>query len=1363
MNNYTIHQCLKYLYIIPFTSELICSRMEKKVIFKKINMQKYLIQNLQKVIISFALVIFTFLSMSFSTKAAPTFTGNAETDFTGLPGVSIYTDGLGDVGVPISVGNGEQTGWNIKNVYVWYDVLTDKLYVGIRCTQICGDADGNGDPAVPDTALRVLVGNGSGTDAASLNADTDWGSGETAGFLINTNTDVNAVFNIIVGKRPALNGIANWGLYYFNNSELNAGVNANWFNADILDPNRPIFTSTTVLGNYSHDLEFVINDFSELQGVNPSKMKIGTFMGSITDDGIGEDTLSGQGTPFSLQRLTVKKVVVNDNGGTKVISDFPLSVANYGPVTHNVPVSVQTATTYTVSETIAAGYTQTSLVCVDDDTLATVTHPLTFAPGQNITCTITNNDIAPQLKVIKQVINDNGGTKVISDFILNLSPTIGTVTHDVYNTVLAGVAYTASETQLPEYDQTSLTCKDDTTQAVLAHPVTLALAQNASCTIVNNDKIPRLRVIKVVTNNNGGTKIPADFPLTVSTIGSVVNNTYNNVTAGVVYTVSETQQTGFTQTSLQCVDDTTLAVLTHPVTLVPGQSATCTITNDDIAPKLKVVKQVINDNGGTKVISDFVLNVSPTIGTVTHNVYNNVNAGVVYTVSETAVAGYTQTSLTCVDDVTQLAVAHPVTLQIEQSVTCTIVNNDISPKLKVVKQVINDNGGTKVPADFILNISPTIGIVTHNVYTDVMAAQVYTVSETQLAGYNQTSLTCVDDSNQAVLAHPITLTLAQSATCTIVNDDISPKLKVVKQVTNDNGGTKVPADFVLNVTPTIGTVSHNVSNNVNAGIAYTVSETQINGYRMTSLSCIDDTTQLPVTHPVTLSLDQKVTCTIVNNDNPNIGDFVWRDTNFNGTQDPTEVGINGIVVNLYSSCSTTMPFRTTTTANHPTTAKPGYYLFMNLEVDCVYTVEFVKPTGSVFTTLDTGVDQTDSDANLTTGKTIGINLVNDVDQLTWDAGIYYPACIGDMVFEDVNVNGIYDTGDFPIVGAVVKLTFPNNTTITTTTDANGWYNFCGLVPAEYKVDIDTTQAAIMNYPKFALGYYSTTALSYTRTLIEEEKYLDADFGFAGYSKIGDRIFIDKDKNCIFDSDNVGIKDVKVNLKDSTGTVIKTTTTDADGYYYFIVPSGFEYTVEVDSSWNTNPVLTISSPNCSLTKPTGKLTSNQFFETADFGFKEYPFELQDSSQNICLGKDIVFYVDIVNNNPATIKDVIFTDELPSAVEYISFTSSLPYKSFSIVGNKLVVNFDSIPGNTTVKFQITAKTLSVGEYVNTSYTTDLNGKLVSEIQKVKTTILDLGHPLCGGLPKTGIDINYILYFALLSLMIGFGKYKFKNIQR
>ena len=32
------------------------------------------------------------------------------------------------------------------------------------------------------------------------------------------------------------------------------------------------------------------------------------------------------------------------------------------------------------------------------------------------------------------------------------------------------------------------------------------------------------------------------------------------------------------------------------VTVVPGGSSTCTITNDDIAPKLTVTKIVVNDN-----------------------------------------------------------------------------------------------------------------------------------------------------------------------------------------------------------------------------------------------------------------------------------------------------------------------------------------------------------------------------------------------------------------------------------------------------------------------------------------------------------------------------------------------------------------------------------------------------------------------------------------------------------------------------------------------------------------------------------------------------------------------------------------------
>src|SRR5207249_763665 len=44
--------------------------------------------------------------------------------------------------------------------------------------------------------------------------------------------------------------------------------------------------------------------------------------------------------------------------------------------------------------------------------------------------------------------------------------------------------------------------------------------------------------------------------------------------------------------------------------LAVGETKTCTITNDDVAPQLVVIKHVVNDNGGTKTAADFTLSVS---------------------------------------------------------------------------------------------------------------------------------------------------------------------------------------------------------------------------------------------------------------------------------------------------------------------------------------------------------------------------------------------------------------------------------------------------------------------------------------------------------------------------------------------------------------------------------------------------------------------------------------------------------------------------------------------------------------------------------------------------------------------------------
>ncbi len=92
-------------------------------------------------------------------------------------------------------------------------------------------------------------------------------------------------------------------------------------------------------------------------------------------------------------KLTVTKIVNNNNGGTAVISDFPLFVGSSSVVS-----GVQNtfpAGTYTVSETGMSGYTATiGGDCASDGSI-------TLAAGEVKACTITNDDNAPALHLRK--------------------------------------------------------------------------------------------------------------------------------------------------------------------------------------------------------------------------------------------------------------------------------------------------------------------------------------------------------------------------------------------------------------------------------------------------------------------------------------------------------------------------------------------------------------------------------------------------------------------------------------------------------------------------------------------------------------------------------------------------------------------------------------------------------------------------------------------------------------------------------------------------------------------------------------------------------------------------------------------------
>ena len=75
---------------------------------------------------------------------------------------------------------------------------------------------------------------------------------------------------------------------------------------------------------------------------------------------------------------------------------------------------------------------------------------------------------------------------------------------------------------------------------------------------------------------------------------------------------------------------------------------------------------------------------------------------------------------------------------------------------------------------------------------------------------------------------------------------------------------------------------------------------------------------------------------------------------------------------------------------------------------------------------------------------------------TIDAGFFQNGSLGDKVFNDLNHDGKQDAGEPGIAGVTVVLTKQDNTTVTTTTDANGLYSFTQLNPLQtYTVTFTT--------------------------------------------------------------------------------------------------------------------------------------------------------------------------------------------------------------------------------------------------------------------------------------------------------------------
>ncbi len=344
-----------------------------------------------------------------------------------------------------------------------------------------------------------------------------------------------------------------------------------------------------------------------------------------------------------------------------------------------------------------------------------------------------------------------------------------------------------------------------------------------------------------------------------------------------------------------------------------------------------------------------------------------------------------------------------------------------------------------------------------------------------------------------------------------------------------------------------------------------------------------------------------------------IGDKVWIDADGDGVQDPNELGLAGVTVDLLCAGPDGEFGTGDDVAASTTTDATGNYLFDGLTPSAC-TVTVTPPAGYTQTGDPDDFGQPAGAPDNTTTDPIILG-PGDVF-LNADFGYQPPAdqdnTVGDTVWSDTDGDGVLDAGEPGIPGVTVKLALDLDgdgiweplgndgvpgggddepIVASDITDANGNYLFDGVPDGNYVVCVTDTDNILDgqlntgdpdddgvpgNGDEDGAGAVSLDPTSADPNPVVD---LDQDFGYTdptqdpGEGGIGDTVFLDANANGAPD-DGEGIEGVTVNLyTDPDGipnngdeVLIASTVTDENGNYFFgNLDPAETYMVEVDTT------------------------------------------------------------------------------------------------------------------------------------------------------------------------------------------------------
>lgn len=265
-----------------------------------------------------------------------------------------------------------------------------------------------------------------------------------------------------------------------------------------------------------------------------------------------------------------------------------------------------------------------------------------------------------------------------------------------------------------------------------------------------------------------------------------------------------------------------------------------------------------------------------------------------------------------------------------------------------------------------------------------------------------------------------------------------------------------------------------------------------------------------------------------------VGDFIWRDLNSDGIQDADEPGIPGVTLNLYDGTGTVLLSSTTTNEN-------GYYYFNE--------TNGLLPNTSYKIKLNKSSDFTAG------GPLFGLNLTLQ-DQGGNDAKDSDAMIVGGfpvIMFVAPNAGGEDLTLDYGFVLPPTQTPTPTRTPTNTPTFTPT--STPTRTPTNTKTPTKTPTPT--HTPTQTPTETPTATPTATPTLTSTPTPTNTPtFTPPPAASIGDRVWLDKNRNGIQDNNEVGISGVTVQLVDPVnGNIVSTTITNGVGYYLFTPAQG----------------------------------------------------------------------------------------------------------------------------------------------------------------------------------------------------------------